>query len=114
MGVGDGWATCAHTENGFLRVGMNAKFAGRTQTGFVTLMAALNSVCRLPNHHFWTMDISLRAKVPPDTELTANQIADIYLLALAIERGGKFVTFDRSIPARLLPGGEDALVLIPQ
>jgi predicted nucleic acid-binding protein len=59
------------------------------------------------------MDISLRANVSPSAELTANQIADVYLLALAIERGGKFATFDRSIPARLLPGGEEALVLIP-
>lgn len=112
VGADDGWATCPHTENGFLRVGMNAKFAGSTQPRFTTLMAALVSICQLPNHHFWTMDISLRTNVPPSADLTPNQIADIYLLALAIEHGGKLATFDQKIPAHLLPGGPEALEVI--
>jgi predicted nucleic acid-binding protein len=110
--VDDGWATCAHTENGFLRVGMNSEFAGRTQTGFVALMAALTLISGLPNHHFWAMDISLRTSMPSGLALTAKQIADMYLLALAIEHGGKFATFDQGIPAKLIPGGEDAIEVI--
>lgn len=33
-----------------------------------------------------------------------RQVTDVYLLALAVEHGGRFVTFDRSIPLSAAPG----------
>jgi uncharacterized protein len=42
-----------------------------------------------------------------------RQVTDVYLLALAIARGGRFVTFDDSIPVEALRGaGRDALVVL--
>ncbi len=45
--------------------------------------------------------------------MTHKQFPDLYLLALAIEHGGKLATLDERIPAQVIPGGVDALEVIP-
>ena len=62
--------------------------------------------------HLWPDDISLRDVMTSDSEVISSQLADLYLLALAVEHGGKLATFDRKMPANLIPGGSDALALI--
>lgn len=43
--------------------------------------------------------------------LTASSdLTDLYLLGLAVQRGGCFATFDTGIDASLIPGGEAALL----
>jgi hypothetical protein len=40
-------------------------------------------------------------------------VTDIYLLALAVEHGGRFVTFDRSVPLSAAKGaGWEHLVVL--
>lgn len=41
-----------------------------------------------------------------------KQTTDIYLLALAVSRGGKLATFDRRMATAPVSGGADALHLI--
>jgi hypothetical protein len=35
-----------------------------------------------------------------------RQVTDLYLLALAVRQGGRFVSFDASIPRTAVPGAE--------
>jgi predicted nucleic acid-binding protein len=57
-------------------------------------------------HEFWPADISLldatvvaRARVHGP-----RQVTDLYLLALAVRRGGCLATFDTAIPLSAVPG----------
>ncbi|MBM4041638.1 MAG: type II toxin-antitoxin system VapC family toxin [Planctomycetes bacterium] len=68
--------------------------------------------CGAAGHLFWTDDISLRDVLLPDIVLTHGQITDAYLLALAVQKGGKLASLDQRIPAAAVPGGADALELI--
>ena len=106
------WATCAITENGFVRI-MGHKnypnFAGETNSA----REVLQNLCLLPGHQFWPDDLSLRdrntfPKLPDSRHLT-----DCYLLALAVQRKGRFVTLDSNVDASLVRGGAKALLEIP-
>jgi predicted nucleic acid-binding protein len=54
-----------------------------------------------PDHEFWVDDLSITDAEIFDFDhvLTPKHLTDIYLLALAVSRGGCLVTFDRHIPA---------------
>ncbi len=58
------------------------------------------------DHEFWPCDIAMTD--PSAVESTAllghRQITDAYLLAPTVHRGGQFVTLDRSVPMRAVPG----------
>ena len=104
------WATCPLTENAFLRITSHPSYP--RSTGSVTEQArVLRELCELPDHQFWPGSVSLMqrdiwlqvAHVKP------SELTDLYLLALAVERGGRFVTLDRSVPAYRIRGGKDAL-----
>ena len=51
------------------------------------------------HHEFWADDISLLQPGNADWRqvIGAKQITDVYLLALAVQRAGRFVTFDSRI-----------------
>lgn len=40
--------------------------------------------------------------------LGSRQLTDVYLLALAVRRGGRLVTFDRAIPLIAVPNASQA------
>ena len=105
------WATCPLTENGFVRVASNPKYPNRPGDAPVVL-ALLRSRCNSANHAFWPDSVSLRTKLGTESVFTHHNVTDLYLLALAIENGGKLATLDRSIPAGILSGGPAALELI--
>lgn len=108
----DGWATCPLTENAFIRILGARTYAG----GPGSTEAArriLSSALAAPGHQFWPDDISLS-----DTRLfpslpASKHLTDLYLLGLAVKHGGRFATFDEHIDASLVPGGPQALYLIP-
>lgn len=60
------------------------------------------------NHEFWPDDVSITDETLFDQAfiLGPNQIADVYLLGLAVKHGGRLVTFDRGMPARAVRGAE--------
>jgi toxin-antitoxin system PIN domain toxin len=107
-----GWATCPITENGFVRISSNPRNRGLDLTP-AACAAALSLTCESSNHQFWPDDISVRDLLKSETRMTHRQFPDLYLLALAIEHGGTFATLDEHIPAHVLPGGSEALELIP-
>ena len=59
-----------------------------------------------PHHEFWPDEISIpdSARFEQSRWLNSRQITDAYLLGLAMQRGGAFVTLDRSIDRSLVRG----------
>jgi uncharacterized protein len=108
----NGWATCAITENGFLRVLTNPQ-SGVTERAPV-ILESLRTFCASGHHVFWPDDLSLRDDVF-DLSIAQGhrQLTDIYLLGLAAKMGGVLATFDRSIPLKAVRGARaDALAVI--
>lgn len=64
-----------------------------------TVMERLAEACDSAHHQFWPDDISLLDKkiAEPARIHGPRQLTDVYLLALAVEHGGQFVTFDAAI-----------------
>lgn len=108
-----GWASCAITENGFVRVLSEPRYPSPVSPAeAITLLDG----ARAGGHHaFWTCHLSLLdASVVDRTRLHGpRQVTDAYLLSLATAHDGRFVTFDRSISLDVVHGAtEDHLVVL--
>jgi predicted nucleic acid-binding protein len=59
----------------------------------------------LPGHEFWSDDVSIVSSkyVAREKLVGHGQVTDAHLLALALSRGGRLVTFDGGVN-ELLPG----------
>ena len=68
--------------------------------------------CTLAGHHFWTEDITIRDILDVDSIITHAQITDIYLLGLAIYKGGKLASLDQHLPTHAVQDGRAAFELI--
>ncbi|MDN5858687.1 MAG: hypothetical protein L0H84_08685, partial [Pseudonocardia sp.] len=68
----------------------------------------LRRACDTEHHDFWDCDLSITDSdvVHPDRVHGPKQVTDVYLLAMAVARKGRFVTFDGSIPLSAVPGAE--------
>ena len=108
------WATCPLTENGVLRIMGRSSYPGSPGSP-ADIVPLLQSLLDLPTHEFWPDDLSLldRRWVDPDKLLNANHLTDTYLLALAVKHGGSLATFDRRLSILAVPGGREALTVIP-
>jgi hypothetical protein len=111
--IRQGWASCAVTENGFVRV--------VSQPRYPSPVSAREAVERLrratgtEHHEFWPSALSFLDGrcVDPSRVHGPRQVTDVYLLALAVEMGGRFVTFDRAVPrAAALGAGPEHLVVL--
>ena len=107
------WATCPLTENGVLRIVGHVRYPNSpgTPAAVAPLMATLRT---LPGHVFWPDDISLLDAKHIDATrlLSATQVTDSYLLALASAHGGQLASFDRRLVTDAVPGGRRCLHLI--
>jgi toxin-antitoxin system PIN domain toxin len=94
----EGWASCPITQNGCIRIMSNAGYPNPLPLQAV--MKRLADACAEDVHKFWADDISLLDSALIDATRIhgPRQLTDIYLLALAVEHQGKFVTFDGKIP----------------
>lgn len=108
------WATCPLTENGFVRIVGNPAYPNCPGSPDAALAALQGLIRALPNHRFLPDEISIRDRFAvPDLEgIPPKQVTDYYLLALAVHHGAKFLTFDRGIDPRRIPGGAAALAVI--
>ncbi len=93
---------CALTQNGFVRLISNPKYPNAVSPREALALLARGTA--VPQHEFWACDIQLADMIHPGHLLGHRQITDAYLLALAVEHGGRLVTFDRSIPLQLVRG----------
>jgi len=96
-----GWATCALTELGFVRISSNRRFApvpASTQTA----SAVLQQLKMAGEHHFLNELPGEALKVLyAEAELKHAEVTDWYLAALAQHHGAQLVSFDRGIETAL-------------
>jgi toxin-antitoxin system PIN domain toxin len=96
--VSTGWASCPITQNGCIRI--------MSQPGYPNPVPASQVAARLAeatqhsSHQFWPDAISLLQPgcLKWDEVLSSRHVTDAYLLALTVQRKGRFVTLDRGVP----------------
>jgi uncharacterized protein len=93
----DGWATCAVTENGFVRVSSNPKVLPHA-IGVEAARAVLAGLRAAEGHRFVVDDVSI---CDADVPMMAGhrQVTDAHLVTLARRAGLRLVTFDRGLLA---------------
>ena len=106
-------ATCALTENGFLRIYGHPSYPGGPGSP-ARAVEDLKAYRRRDGHCFLPCDLSFDDAVFKEVEgVTPKQLTDLYLLALAGRHGIRFATFDGTIPAGRVRGGANAIEVIP-
>lgn len=100
-----GWATCAITENGFVRVVSNPRYPGGRTTA-ADAAGLLRQLCGSAEHRFWPASVSIRDEERFDYRRLGGhrRVTDLWLLALAVAQGGCLATFDRGIPLAAVAG----------
>jgi toxin-antitoxin system PIN domain toxin len=106
-----GWASCPITQNGCVRIMSHPGYPNALPVRAVA--QRLGEATRSAHHAFWSDDISLLGEGVADTARIhgPRQITDVYLLALAVRREGRFVTFDATIPLQAVVGATKSHVL---
>jgi hypothetical protein len=96
-----GWATCAVTELGFVRLSSNPRFSANPQTP-ENACALLRELRTLPKHHYWQEEpgglSSPACQRAFSKVLNHELVTDAFLVAVATAQGGKLATFDRVLP----------------
>lgn len=109
--IDDGWASCPITQAGFVRIISGTGYAA--PIGTAQAVQLLGGATADPHHRFWPDDIALTGPQIDRTRLLShNQVTDVYLLALAVAHGGRFVTFDQRISPAAVPGATPAHLLV--
>lgn len=104
--IAGGWSSCPITQNGCIRILSQPAYPNAVPAAQVAQRLA--EAVAHPSHEFWADEVSL---LQPDVihwneVFSARHVTDAYLLALAVRRGGRFVTLDRSIPIEAVEGAQ--------
>jgi len=107
-----GWASCPITENGCVRIMAHPGYPNPLPVHAVA--RRLGEAASHPLHEFWPDELSLLDGRIVDTARVhgPRQLTDVYLLALAVRRGGRFVTFDASVGLDAVPGAQPRHLLV--
>ena len=99
-----GWASCAVTENGFVRILSQPRYPSPVSPSEAA--GLLSAASAAGEHAFWPCDISVLDAHHLDHSRihSGRQLTDAYLLALAVAHEGRLATFDRSVPLTAVPG----------
>ena len=102
----DGWASCPITQNGCVRVMAHPSYPNPLPVDAV--VDRLGEAIASDEHEFWPDDVSLLDDRVADSRRIhgPRQVTDLYLLALAVRRGGRFVSFDATIPRTAIRGAD--------
>ena len=92
-----GWASCPITQNGCMRIMSHPGYPNALPVRAV--MERLTEATASTFHEFWPDNVSLLDPRIADASRIhgPRQLTDVYLLALAVRHGGRFVTFDTSV-----------------
>ena len=106
--IDTGWASCPLTQNGCIRILSQPAYPSPVAPAAAA--DRLKAACNTQWHEFWPDEVSL----PEDSAirwrhiLGNRQITDVYLLALAVRRNGRFVTLDRTVALDAVAGASPA------
>ena len=106
----DPWASCPITQNGYLRI--------VTQEGYPNTVSINEAIGKLtqatstPKHEFLSDNVSLLNKnlIAHAHIQGPKQLTDVYLLALSVFHGARFVTLDTGVPRVAVPQATNASV----
>ena len=106
--IATGWASCAITQNGFVRIVSQPRYPSPVAPA--EAVDVLGRACASPHHEFWLCEVSLvDDQVIDRTRVHGpRQVTEAYLLALAVGRGGRFVTFGQSVVLSAVSGATPA------
>ena len=109
--AGAGWASCPVTQNGCIRILSLPAYPNAQPPADVA--RRLGAATLGEHHEFWPDALSLLAPKRLNWEhvLGSRQVTDAYLLALAVHRDGRLVTFDRGIALAAVPKATRAHLL---
>lgn len=104
--IAAGWASCAITQNGCVRIMSQPGYPNPLPTAQVA--ARLREATLTRHHLFVPSDASLLDPALFDTGqlLGHRQVTDAWLLGLAVAHGLCLVSFDASLPLRVVRGAE--------
>jgi len=107
-----GWATCALTQNGCLRIMGQVGYSSPQPLSM--LVGMLQNSTQTTHHAFWAEEISLldRQQFEHGHIHSARQLTDLYLLALAVKNQGRLVTLDQRIPISAVRGATPAHLVV--
>ncbi len=108
-----GWASCPITQNGCVRIMSHPGYPNALPVR--AIMERLEEATASKFHEFWPDDVSLLdARVADSARIHGpRQLTDIYLLALAVRHGGRFVTLDSSVSPEAVKGaGKDHILVL--
>lgn len=108
--IDHGWASCPLIQNGCVRILSQPAYPGSQPPAAIAARLAEAAGTRW--HEFWPDDLSLleSGAVKGRHVLGSRQLTDVYLLALAVHRGGggRLVTLDRAVPLAAVPRAREA------
>jgi len=98
-----GWASCPLTENGCIRIMSQPGYPNPLPAGAIAERLATASATS--HHVFWPDAVSILdgGRIAWTAVLGSRQVSDVYLLALAVQQGGRLVTLDRAVPLQAVP-----------
>lgn len=104
-----GWATCAITQAGFVRV-MNQPALAKPERAVADLGLALQQNLRHPAHRLLALDFGFDEVLARCSGgvVGHRQVTDAYLLAAAMRAGMKLLTFDGGVGSLLASDAERA------
>ena len=110
--VEQGWASCPLTQNGCVRILSQPAYPN--PLGIAEAVNRLRTAVSTTYHQFVADDISLLddAAVDDGSLLSHRQITDIYLLALAVAHGCRFVTLDKRVPLTAVREAREEYVVV--
>ena len=110
--VDQGWASCAITQNGCLRILSQPKYPNALTVD--DALTRLREAVSTQSHHFLPNDLSLLDNTVIDSTyvLGHRQLTDIYLLALAVAHEARLVTLDKAVPLAPVRGASTESLLV--
>ena len=107
-----GWASCPITQNGCVRIMSQPRYANPLPVH--AIVERLREATAHARHEFWPDGLSV---LDPDLVDSSRihgprQLTDAYLLALAVAREGRLVTFDRSLAIEAVPRAERKHIVV--
>ena len=112
--AGRGIATCPHTENGVVRILSHPAYSKVLNLSPARVVGMLSHFTNRQDHEFWPDEISLRDGAIFDVGrlIGHRQVSDVYLLGLAVRRGGRLVTFDDSVGFSVVRGFRPEMLVV--
>ena len=107
-----GWASSPITQNGCIRIMSQQVYPNSVPVAQVA--ERLTEATQHPSHQFWADTVSLLqpGSIVWNMVLSSRHVTDAYLLALAVQQGGRFVTLDRGVPLAAVSGALSAHLVV--